>query len=200
MVQSPPVPPEREGSPGPTALRLHCSTLWSLHPRSVTRKPVCESGGPATRKRRADASNGPPASSTWHIFPADHSTYPTETVAKRASRLRTIDRARCASPESLRPVPAMLLSLRTRSFISRVDPAPKTGLRVGAMEFASLEIFDAGISEAQAWVLVDNQAARAFYRSHGWRDTAARRDCKCPPRPQELKMMRQNPSAPRRSR
>jgi ribosomal protein S18 acetylase RimI-like enzyme len=82
-----------------------------------------------------------------------------------------------------------------------VDPKhQRRGYGSALLEFASLEIFDAGISVAQAWVLVDNHAARAFFRSHGWRDTPERRDCKYPPRPQELKMMRQNPSAPRRSR
>ena len=136
-----------------------------------------------------------------HIFPADQFPYPTETggEAMASAAARSIKQVHILEWLE-KPVGYVAFTADTILHLG-VDPKhQRRGYGSALLEFASLEIFDAGISEAQAWVLVDNQAARAFYRSHGWRDTAARRDCKYPPRPQELKMMRQNPSAPRRSR
>jgi ribosomal protein S18 acetylase RimI-like enzyme len=136
-----------------------------------------------------------------HIFPPDQFSYPTDAVAKRWRQLLHDRSSRVHILESYeKPVGYVAFAADTILHLG-VDPKhQRRGYGSALLEYASLEIFDAGISVAQAWVLVDNHAARAFFRSHGWRDTPERRDCKYPPRPQEMKMMRLNPSAPRRSR
>jgi ribosomal protein S18 acetylase RimI-like enzyme len=136
-----------------------------------------------------------------HIFPADTFPYPTNAVAKRwrqllhdrSSRVHVLDRLE-------KPVGYVAFNADTILHLG-VDPKhQRRGYGSALLEFASLEIFDAGRSEAQVWVLVENHGARAFFRWHGWRDTADRRDCRYPPQPLQLKMGRRNPSAPRRSR
>ena len=136
-----------------------------------------------------------------HIFPADTFPYPTNAVAKRwrqllhdrSSRVHVLDRLD-------KPVGYVAFNADTILHLG-VDPKhQRRGYGSALLEFASLEIFDAGRSEAQVWVLVENHGARAFFRWHGWRDTADRRDCRYPPQPLQLKMVRRNPSAPRRSR
>jgi ribosomal protein S18 acetylase RimI-like enzyme len=136
-----------------------------------------------------------------HIFPADTFPYPTNAVAKRwrqllhdrSSRVHVLDRLE-------KPVGYVAFNADTVLHLG-VDPKhQRRGYGSALLEFASLEIFDAGISEAQVWVLVENHGARAFFRWHGWQDTADRRDCRYPPQPLQLKMVRRNPSAPRRSR
>jgi ribosomal protein S18 acetylase RimI-like enzyme len=136
-----------------------------------------------------------------HIFPADTFPYPTNAVAKRwrqllhdrSSRVHVLDRLE-------KPVGYVAFNADTILHLG-VDPKhQRRGYGSALLEFASLEIFDAGRSEAQVWVLVENHGARAFFRWHGWRDTADRRDCRYPPQPLQLKMVRRNPLAPRRSR
>jgi len=85
--------------------------------------------------------------------------------------------------------------------VSTVVPhQTRRGYGSALLEFASLEIFAGGETEASLWVLVGNEAARAFYRSHRWTDSADRRPSEYPPRPEEIRMIRRNPAAPRRSR
>jgi hypothetical protein len=55
-----------------------------------------------------------------------------------------------------------------------------------------------GSRELVLWVLEDNLEARGFYRTRGWRDTDERSESEYPPHPVEIKMVRTNPSAPRR--
>ncbi|HWI00200.1 MAG TPA: GNAT family N-acetyltransferase [Propionibacteriaceae bacterium] len=135
------------------------------------------------------------------IFPADQFPYPTDAVAKRWRQLLHDRSSRVHILEWFdKPVGYVAFNADTVLHLG-VDPKhQRRGYGSALLEFASLEIFDAGIAEAHAWVLVDNHTARAFYRSHGWQETAERRYSKWPPRPQELKIVRRNPSAPRRSR
>ena len=136
-----------------------------------------------------------------HVFPADQFPYPTDAVAKRWRQLLHDRSSRVHILEWFdKPVGYVAFNADTILHLG-VDPKhQRRGYGSALLEFASLEIFDAGITEAHLWVLVDNQAARAFYRSHGWRETPERRHSNYPPRPQELRMMLRNPSAPRRSR
>ena len=149
-----------------------------------------------TRIERATSKAG-----LAHIFPADTFPYPTNAVAKRwrqllhdrSSRVHVLDRLE-------KPVGYVAFNADTILHLG-VDPKhQRRGYGSALLEFASLEIFDAGMPEAQVWVLVENHGARAFFRWHGWRDTADRRDCRYPPQPLQLKMVRRNPSAPRRRR
>ncbi|MGI3786510.1 MAG: hypothetical protein ACRYG2_37680, partial [Janthinobacterium lividum] len=58
---------------------------------------------------------------------------------------------------------------------------------------------DGGEPEGGLWVLEGNAGARAFYRRHGWTDTGQRRPCRYPPHPEELRMVKQVRSRPRRA-
>src|SRR5215212_3027625 len=128
-----------------------------------------------------------------HIFPADRFSYPTEAVAKRWRRLLHDRSSRVHILEwSDKPVGYVAFNGEKILHLGVDTKQQRRGYGSALLEFASLEIFDAGTSEAHLWVLVDNHAARAFYRSHGWRDTAERRHSTYPPRPQELKMVRRN--------
>jgi ribosomal protein S18 acetylase RimI-like enzyme len=81
----------------------------------------------------------------------------------------------------------------------RVDQH-RRGYGSALLEFASLEVFAEGVPEASLWVLSGNEAARSFYRAHGWTETEERNTAEFPPFPEERKLVRRNPSAPRRGR
>jgi ribosomal protein S18 acetylase RimI-like enzyme len=76
----------------------------------------------------------------------------------------------------------------------------RRGYGSALLEYASLELFSTAEPEASLWVLSGNEAARAFYRSHSWTETDDRREAEFPPHPEELRMVKKNPAAPRRSR
>jgi ribosomal protein S18 acetylase RimI-like enzyme len=75
----------------------------------------------------------------------------------------------------------------------------RRGYGSALLEFACMEIFAGGTREAFCWVLAENNAARAFYRTLGWIETGARRNSEYPPHPESLQMMCKNPHPPRRS-
>ena len=54
-----------------------------------------------------------------------------------------------------------------------VSDHQRRGYGSALLEFACMEIFGGGAREAFCWVLADNQAARAFYRAHGWTEPAS---------------------------
>ena len=66
------------------------------------------------------------------------------------------------------------------------------------LQFATEELMAGGSRELVLWVLEENLEARGFYRARGWRDTDERSESEYPPHPVEIKMVRTNPSAPRR--
>ena len=75
----------------------------------------------------------------------------------------------------MRPVGFVAFNDDTVLHLGVVPHQTRRGYGSALLEFASLEIFAGGESEASLWVLVGNEAARAFYRSHRWTDTADRR-------------------------
>jgi GNAT superfamily N-acetyltransferase len=76
----------------------------------------------------------------------------------------------------------------------------RRGYGSALLEYASLELFSTADPEASLWVLSGNENARAFYRAHAWTETDDRRQAEYPPHPEELRMVKRNPAAPRRSR
>jgi ribosomal protein S18 acetylase RimI-like enzyme len=136
-----------------------------------------------------------------HIFPPAKFPYPTAAVAARWRRLLHDRFTRVHVLDLLdAPVGYVAFTADTVLHLGVVPQQRRRGYGSALLEFASLEIFDSGVREAQLWVLVENIVGRAFYRSHGWRETDDRRDCTFPPQPPELRMVRRNPAAPRRSR
>jgi ribosomal protein S18 acetylase RimI-like enzyme len=80
-----------------------------------------------------------------------------------------------------------------------VSAHQRRGYGSALLEFACMEIYAGGARQAFCWVLADNQAARSFYRAHGWTETGDRRKSEYPPHPESLQLRRPNPHAPRRS-
>jgi ribosomal protein S18 acetylase RimI-like enzyme len=136
-----------------------------------------------------------------HIFPPEEFPYPTDAVAGRWQDLMHDRFSRVHVLELwTEPVGYVAFDADTVLHLG-VDPRHlRRGYGSALLEFASLEIFDGGAPEAQLWVLVENAVGRAFFRSHGWRETDERRHSRFPPHPREIKMVCRNPSAPRRSR
>jgi ribosomal protein S18 acetylase RimI-like enzyme len=155
-----------------------------------------DEAGLLTRMERAASEAG-----LAHIFPPAKFPYPTADIAKRWRRL-LLDRFSRVYVLDLfdAPVGYVAFNADTILHLGIVPQHRRRGYGSALLEFASLEIFDSGVPAAQLWVLLDNQVGRAFYRSHGWRETDDRRNCIFPPGPRELRMVRRNPAAPRRSR
>ena len=98
------------------------------------------------------------------------------------------------------PVGYVAFDADTVQHLGVVPHQTRRGYGSALLEFACLEIFSGGVPEASLWVLIDNETARAFYRSHGWTETDDRRTAEYPPYPEEIRMRTRNPAAPRRSR
>ena len=82
------------------------------------------------------------------------------------------------------PVGYVAFDATTIRHLGVVRHQTRRGYGSALFEFASLEIFSGGAREAELWVLVDNEPARAFYRSHHWNETDERRKSEYPPYPE----------------
>ena len=135
-----------------------------------------------------------------HVFdPAEH-PYPTEDVRRRWRRLLRDRRVQLRVLEEYeKPVGAGRLGQpRTAAAPGRLPASAHRGHGSLLLQLATEELMAGGSRELTLWVLEDNLEARGFYRTRGWRDTDERSDSEHPPHPAEIKMVRTNPSAPRR--
>ncbi len=136
-----------------------------------------------------------------HIFPPEEFPYPVNAVTRRWRRTLVDRHARVYLLESFdTPVGYVAYDAKTIRHLGVVRHQTRRGYGSALLEFASREIFSGGGAEAELWVLVDNEAARAFYRANRWVETDKRRKSEYPPHPEAMLMRRHNPSAPRRSR
>jgi ribosomal protein S18 acetylase RimI-like enzyme len=134
-----------------------------------------------------------------HIFPPETYPYPTATVRRRWRRLLRDGRVQVRILDVYEE-PIGFVAYEKAGRLRHLGIAPQeAGRGYGGLllQFAAEEIFDSGSALAELWVLVENEGARAFYRSQGWQDTNERRDSPYPPYPRELKMVRFNPTPPR---
>ncbi len=139
--------------------------------------------------------------SLGHLFPPEEFPYPVTEVTRRWRRLLHDRFTRVHILELFdAPVGFVAFDAETVLHLGVVPHQTRLGYGSALLEYASLEIFSSGATEASLWVLVGNEAARAFYRSHRWTDSADRRQSEYPPHPEEIRMIRKNPAAPRRSR
>ena len=77
----------------------------------------------------------------------------------------------------------------------------RRGYGSALIEFACLEIFSGGVPEASfCWVLTEKNGAAPSTGRPGWTETDDRRKVGVPALPEEIRMKRRNPAAPRRSR
>lgn len=136
-----------------------------------------------------------------HIFPPDEFPYPVVAIDQQWRRLLH-DRSTRVYVLELEEAPVGFVAFAS-STVLRLGVLPqhtRRGFGSALLEFASQEIFDSGATAASLWMLTDNQAAQHFYEAHGWTLTDDRRPSTHPPRPEEIRLTRRNPAAPRRSR
>jgi ribosomal protein S18 acetylase RimI-like enzyme len=135
-----------------------------------------------------------------HIFPPQQYPYPISAIIRHWNQLLR-NRLMHAYVLEVHDNPVGYIAFDSET-VHHVGVLPdQTRRRYGSalLEFACMEIFAGGARKAFCWVLAENHAARAFYRTLGWIETGARRNSEYPPHPESLQMMRKNPHAPRRS-
>lgn len=136
-----------------------------------------------------------------HVFPPDQHPYPLADVQRRWRRvLRTPRLHTYVLERHQEPVGYVTFGDGAIHHLGVLADHHRRGYGSALLEFASLEVFAANAPQASLWVLTANETARAFYRAHGWTDTDERQTAEFPPHPEELRLVRTNPSAPRRSR
>lgn len=147
-----------------------------------------------TRMERAAAE-----ASFAHVFdPAEH-RYPVNDVRRRWRRLLRDRTVRTRVLELFdAPVGFVAFTADTVRHLSVVPQHTRRGYGSALLEYASREMFDNGAREAFLWVLTDNESGRDFYAFHGWVDTDEVRDSEFPPHPEERRLRKANPAAPRR--
>lgn len=136
-----------------------------------------------------------------HVFPPDQYPYPTAEVARRWRRLLR-DRLTRVHILELADAPIGFVAFNhdTVLHLGVVPEQTRRGYGSELLDYATAEMFGRGISAARLWVLSGNGGARSFYRSLGWVETELRKKCEFPPYPEQIQLVRTNPSAPRRSR
>ena len=136
-----------------------------------------------------------------HVFPPDQQPYPAADVQRRWRRLLRDGRTRVHILQlNDEPVGYVAFGNGWVHHLGVLPEHSRRGYGSALLEFASLELFSTADREASLWVLTGNEVARAFYRAHQWTETDDRRRSEYPPHPEEIRMVRKNPAAPRRSR
>jgi ribosomal protein S18 acetylase RimI-like enzyme len=136
-----------------------------------------------------------------HIFPPEDYPYPSDEIARRWRRLLRHPRVQVRVLDvDDAPVGYLAYDEERVRHLGIVPQQSGRGYGSQLLEFACQEIFAAGARQSTLWVLVDNTQAREFYRARGWIETEDRRECEFPPYPPEMRMVRRNPSVPRRGR
>ena len=136
-----------------------------------------------------------------HVFPPDQRPYPVADVQRSWRRLLRDGRTRVHILQlNDEPIGYVAYGNGWLHHLGVLPEYSRRGYGSALLEFASLELFSTADREASLWVLTGNEVARAFYRAHGWAETEDRRRSEYPPHPEELRMVRKNPAAPRRSR
>lgn len=136
-----------------------------------------------------------------HLVPPEKYPYPQAEVQKRWRRRLRDGQTRVHLLERQdEPVGYVAFGDGVIHHLGVLADQHRRGYGSALLEFASLEVFAEGVPEASLWVLSDNEVARAFYRAYGWTETDDRQTAEFPPFPEELRLVRRNPSAPRRGR
>lgn len=136
-----------------------------------------------------------------HVFPPEQFPYPVAAVTRRWRRVLHDRRTRVYVLELAdEAVGFVAFDNAAIAHLGVLPHHSRRGYGSALLAFASQEIFDGGAAEASLWALTDNEVARRFCRAHGWVDTDERRTSEFPPEPEERRMTRRNPAAPRRSR
>jgi ribosomal protein S18 acetylase RimI-like enzyme len=135
-----------------------------------------------------------------HIFPPEEYPYPVTEITRRWRRLLRDPRIRVHVLErDTEPVGFVAFDATRIRHLGVLPDHARRGYGSALLDFATEEIFAGGAATAELWVLVGNAGARAFYATQHWRETGERRDCEYPPEPPEMRLVKANPSPPRRA-
>lgn len=137
-----------------------------------------------------------------HLFPPEEFPYPVREVTARWRRLLHDPAARVfvlVHSDDDDTLGLVAFAAGELLHLAVVPHRTRLGYGSALLEFAVRQIHDGGEPEGGLWVLEGNAGARAFYRRHGWTDTGQRRPCRYPPNPEELRMVKQVRSRPRRA-
>ncbi len=136
-----------------------------------------------------------------HIFPPEDYPYPIDEIARRWRRLLRNPRVEVRVLDAFdAPVGYLAYDDERVRHLGIVPQQSGQGFGSRLLAHACDEIFAGGAEQSTLWVLEENNRAREFYRHRGWTETDERRECEFPPYPAELRMVRPNPSVPRRRR
>jgi ribosomal protein S18 acetylase RimI-like enzyme len=167
--------------------------------------PVEDTTGRRIRRARPDESRlltrmeqAASEAQLGHVFPPELG-YPVAEVTARWRRLLRDRLVRVHILEvSEEPAGFVAYDDDTVLHLGVVPELVRRGHGTALLEYAVDEMFARRVASAALWVLTDNRTARSFYRARGFVETDERRACEFPPFPEELKMVRSNPAAPRR--
>ena len=136
-----------------------------------------------------------------HLFTPEQHPYPTAEIQRRWRRLLRDGRTHVHILQlNDEPVGYVAFGGDWVHHLGVLAEHTRRGYGSALLEFASLELFSTAEPQASLWVLTGNEAARAFYRAQQWTETNDRRQSEYPPHPESVRMVRKNPTAPRRSR
>lgn len=136
-----------------------------------------------------------------HIFPPEDYPYPMEEITRRWRRLLRHPLVRIYVMDAYdAPVGYVAYDAERVRHLGVLPQQTGQGYGSLLLEHACTDLFGSGARQANAWVLMENTRAIQFLRERGWTETEERRECEFPPCPEELKMVRPNPSAARRGR
>ncbi|WP_152362702.1 GNAT family N-acetyltransferase [Microlunatus speluncae] len=128
-----------------------------------------------------------------HVFPPKRFPYPVTDIARRWQRTLAERRVRVRILEiGDQPAAFIAYDHETVRHLGVLPRHTRRGYGTALLTFAEEDIFSSGSRQVQLWVLNENRAARAFYRTHGWVETEDRRRSEFPPKPDELRMIKVN--------
>jgi len=137
-----------------------------------------------------------------HLFPPEEHPYPVREVTTRWRRLLHDPAARVfvlVAGDEDEALGLVAFSGGEVLHLAVVPHRTRLGYGSALLDFAVRQIHEGGEPEGGLWVLEGNAGARAFFRRHGWTETEQRRACRYPPHPEELRMVKQVRSRPRRA-
>ena len=129
-----------------------------------------------------------------HLFPPEEFPYPVREVTTRWRKLLHDPAARVfvlVPGDSDDALGYVAFAGGEVLHLGVVPHRTRLGYGSALLDFAVRQIHDGGETEGGLWVLEGNAGARAFYRRHGWTETGQRRECRYPPHPEELRMVKQ---------
>lgn len=176
-------------------LDLHEPPLEDPRWHAVIRRARPDESRMLTRMERAAGE-----AELSHVFPPDRFPYPVADVTARWRRLLR-DRTVAIRVLEVQGEPIGYLAYDSEALrhLGVLPEHMRHGFGSWLLAYATADMFDRGVARARLWVLGENATARRFYAARGWRESSRRRRSEFPPHPEEVELLKDNPTAPRRA-